>query len=158
MNRSIAGIGYNCNLSPPLLLFNILEHMCLTNFSDDSNPPLNTVQLMVSKVFMFHENTELLPSGDCYDLSLVNNEPVEHITLIIFGIPINNKLHWVEVAKEDWAWGTNTSYLFSQSVLNVRHCWLLFKRKIVLAAPNIMYLNTYKIFFQCPSVRLFSKR
>ena len=50
----------------------IFKQMCINTFSDDSNPPLNTVQLMVYKVLMFHENIELLPSGDSYFLSLGN--------------------------------------------------------------------------------------
>ena len=63
-------ILYDHNPPPLLLIFTIFEHMCLTTFYDGSNPPLNTVQLMVSKVLMFHENTDLIPFGDSYDLSL----------------------------------------------------------------------------------------
>ena len=58
-------------------------------------------QLMVSKVIMLHENTELFPSGDYYDISLGNNYPTERITLVLVGIPIRNQLVWVEAAKED---------------------------------------------------------
>ena len=100
MNRSLPGIGYNRNLPPLLLLFTILEHMCLTIFSDESNPSLNSVQLMVSKVFMFHKNTDLLPSGDCYDLSSGNNDPTEQITLVLVGIPVRNQPGLVEIVKE----------------------------------------------------------
>ena len=60
--------------------------MCLTTLSDESNPNLNAVQLMVSKVLMFHEITELLRSDDCYDLSPGNNEPTEHIPIVLVGI------------------------------------------------------------------------
>ena len=56
---------------------------------------------MVSKILMFHENTELLPSGDSYELSLGNIEADECITVVIVGITVRNKLVWVEVAKED---------------------------------------------------------
>ena len=62
-------IGSDNNLPPLLLIFTIFEHMCITTFSDDSNLTLNSVQRMVSKVLIFHENTDLLPSVDCYDLS-----------------------------------------------------------------------------------------
>ena len=72
--------------------------MCLTNLSDEFNPLLNTVQLIVSKVLMFHENTELLPYGDCYELSPGNNDPTEYIMIIIDGIPISKKHVWVDVA------------------------------------------------------------
>ena len=54
---------------PPLLIFYILELFCLSTFSDDSNPLMNAVQLMVSEVLTFHENTEIFPSGDSYDIS-----------------------------------------------------------------------------------------
>ena len=56
---------------------------------------------MVSKVLMFHENTELLPSGDYYDLYTVNNDPTKHIMLVLVGIPIINQPNLVEVAKKD---------------------------------------------------------
>ena len=103
MNRGLAGIISDRKLPPLLLLFTTFEHMYLTTLSYEYNPPLNSVQLMVYKVFIFHENTELLHSGDCYDLYTGNNDPTEHITLILVGIPIINQLDLVEVAKEDWA-------------------------------------------------------
>ena len=56
---------------------------------------------MVSKVIMFHENTEILPYVDCFDLYPGNNEPTKHITLVLVGIPARNKLDRVESAKED---------------------------------------------------------
>ena len=61
-------------------------------FSDEVNPHLNTVKLIVSKVVMFHENTELLPSGDSYGHSLGNIDPTDHITIILFGLPVINQL------------------------------------------------------------------
>ena len=54
---------------------------------------------MVSKVLMFHKNTELFPSGDSYNISLVNNDPNERITLFLVGIPIRNQFLWVEIEK-----------------------------------------------------------
>ena len=81
--------------------------MCITNFSDDSYPPMNTVELMVSEFLIFYENIELLRSGDCYDLSQGNNNPTEYITLLFVGISVSNQLVWVEVAKYDWSLGTN---------------------------------------------------
>ena len=50
---------------------------------------------------MFNENTELIPSGDCYDLSPVNNDPTKYIMIVLVGIPIRNQSNLVEVAKED---------------------------------------------------------
>ena len=75
--------------------------MCLNKSYDEYNPPVNTVKQMVSKVLMFHENTELLPSVDCYDLYLGNNETTNNITLVRFVIPVQNQHDWVEVGKED---------------------------------------------------------
>ena len=54
---------------------------------------------MVSKVLMFHENRELLPSVDCYDLYLVNYYPTESIMLVLVGIPVRNQPDWVEAEK-----------------------------------------------------------
>ena len=56
---------------------------------------------MIYKVFMFNKNTELLPSGDCYDLSPGNNEPIEHIKFFLVGIPVSNQLGLMEVEKEE---------------------------------------------------------
>ena len=70
INMSLTGIESDLNLPTFLLIFTILKHMWLTTFSDEYNPPRNIVQIMVSKALMFHENSELLPSGDFYDLSL----------------------------------------------------------------------------------------
>ena len=101
MNRSLDSIVFNRNLPPLLLLFTIFEHMCLNAFSDDVNPLMNAVQLMVSEVLMFHENIEQFPSVDSYDLFPGNNELAKRITLVLVGIPIRNLLGWVEVEKED---------------------------------------------------------
>ena len=49
---------------------------------------------------MFHENTEMFPSGDSYDISPSNNYPTDHITLFLVGILIRNQLSWVEVENE----------------------------------------------------------
>ena len=67
---------------------------------------------MVFEVFMFHEDTELLPFGESYDLFIGNNDPTERITLALFRITVRNKLGWVEEAKEDQEWVTNASSLF----------------------------------------------
>ena len=75
--------------------------MCVTTFSNDSNPLLSRVQLVVSEVLMFHENTELFPSGDSYDISLRNKDPTKRIMLVLVGIPIRNQIFWLEVSKED---------------------------------------------------------
>ena len=65
---------------------------------DEYNPHMNTVQLMVPKVLTFNENTELLPSGDFYNISLGNNDPINHSTLVLVRAPLR-KISWVEVAK-----------------------------------------------------------
>ena len=75
--------------------------MCITTLSDESNPSLNSVHIMVSKVLMFHGNTERLSSGDWYDISTGNNDPTYHITLILVGVPVINQPELVEVVKED---------------------------------------------------------
>ena len=74
--------------------------MCLSNLSDESNPLLNSLQLMVPKVLTFHENTEPLPSRDCYYLYTGNNDPIEHIMLSLVGITVGNQLDLAEVLKE----------------------------------------------------------
>ena len=84
------GVGFDRNLPPLLLLFTIFKDTCLNNFSYDYNPPLNAVQIMVSEVLMFHENTYMFPSVDSYDISLGNNYPTERITLVLVGVPIRN--------------------------------------------------------------------
>ena len=86
------GIRFDCNLPPLFLLFTIFECICLATLSNSSNPLLNAVQLVVSEVLMFHENTELFPSGDSYDISPGNNEPTKHITLVLVVIPTINQL------------------------------------------------------------------
>ena len=75
--------------------------MCVNTFSEDSNPPLNAVQLMVYEVLMFHENIKLLPSGDSYDLSLGNIDPAERITPVLVSVTVINQLGWVELARYD---------------------------------------------------------
>ena len=72
--------------------------MCLTTFYDEYNPSLKSVQLMVSKVLMFHKNIDLLPSGDFYDLYPGNNDPTKHITLFLVEVPVRNQPDLVEVA------------------------------------------------------------
>ena len=62
--------------------------MCHTTLSDEYNPPLNAVQTMVFEVLMFHENTELVPSGESNDLSPGNNDPTNLITLVLVGITV----------------------------------------------------------------------
>ena len=75
--------------------------MCIRKVSDESNPPLNTVKLMVFKVLRLHENTELLPSGDYYDRYTGNNDPIEGIKLVLVGIPVINQLVWVDLSNKD---------------------------------------------------------
>ena len=95
------GIIFESNLPPLLLILIIFECMCLTTSYYDSNPLLNTVQLVVSKVFMFHENTKVPPSDDSCDISPGNNDPTKSINVFLVRIPIINQLGWMEVAKED---------------------------------------------------------
>ena len=77
--------------------------MCPTAFSDNYNPPLKSVQLVVFEVLMSHENTEILPYVDYNDLSPGNNDPIEDIMIFLVVIPIINQLGLVELAKEDRA-------------------------------------------------------
>ena len=63
--------------------------MCLSAFYDDYDSPLNVVQLMLSEVLMFHENIELLTSGDSYDIYLGNIDSSERITLFHVGVDGN---------------------------------------------------------------------
>ena len=74
--------------------------MCLNNFSGDFKAPMNAAQLMVYEFLMFHENTDMLPSGDFYDVSLGDIDPAEQIMLVLFVIPLRNQLGWVEKSKE----------------------------------------------------------
>ena len=48
-----------------------------------------------------YENTDLLPSGDSYDLYTGNYYPTEEIVLVLVRIPVGNQLGCVEVAKEE---------------------------------------------------------
>ena len=101
MNRNLMGIRFDRTPPPTyLLLFTIFKCMLLTTFSDEINPILNSVQLIVSEVFMFHENTELFPFGDSYGISPGNNDPTKPIALVLVGIPIINQIGWVEAVKE----------------------------------------------------------
>ena len=87
-------------ITPPIILLStIFEHMCLTNFSDNSKPHLKKLKLMVSKILVFYKNTELLPYCDFYDLSPGNNYPTKYITIVLIRITISNQLGWEEVAK-----------------------------------------------------------
>ena len=52
---------------------------------------------------MFHENTELFPSGDSYDISPVKNDPTERIPIVLVGITTRNQFGWGEVVKDDQA-------------------------------------------------------
>ena len=99
-NKSLVVITFNRNLTPIILLFNFFKNMCITYLYDDYNPPLNKIQLMVSEVLMFNENTELIPYGDSYDVSTGNNDPTMRSTLLLVGITVINQLGLVEAAKE----------------------------------------------------------
>ena len=85
--------------SPPTPSIHCLRTNFLTTFYYDYNPPLNTVQLMVSKVLVFHENIDLLHSDECCDTSTGNSDPSEHIMLVLVGIPVSNQLGCVELSK-----------------------------------------------------------
>ena len=101
MNRNLTGIGFDRNLPPIILIFIIFKYMRVTAFSDESSPHLNTLQSMVSEVLMFHENTELLPSGNFYKISPGNNYTTKRITLVLVVITFRTQLYWVEAVKED---------------------------------------------------------
>ena len=61
---------------------------------------MNTVQILVLKVLMFHENIELLPPCDSFDLSPGNYDPIEGIKFVPFVISIRNKIVRLEVSNE----------------------------------------------------------
>ena len=73
--------------------------MCITTFCGEFNPPLKTLQLVVSEVLMLHENTEILNSVEPNDPSHVNIDPTEGIILVLIGIPVRNQTVCVEVVK-----------------------------------------------------------
>ena len=50
---------------------------------------------------MVHENKELFPSDDSYEISTGNNDTIKRTTLVLVSIPIINQLIWAEVAKKD---------------------------------------------------------
>ena len=74
--------------------------MCIRYFCVDFNPPFNTVKRMVLKLLMLHENIDLLPSIDFYDLSTGNDELIEGINIFLVGTPTRNKLFLIELAKD----------------------------------------------------------
>ena len=80
---SLTGIIFGHNLSPLLHFFAIFKYMCLTTFSDESNPLLNELQLMISEVLMFNENIDMFPSDDSYDISPGNTDPTKSIALVL---------------------------------------------------------------------------
>ena len=49
---------------------------------------------------MFHDNTEIIPPGYPYELSLGNFDYNEDITIVLFGISNRNKFGWTEVANQ----------------------------------------------------------
>ena len=58
------------------------------------------MKLFVFEVHMFHENIELLPSGDSSELSMGNHNITEGIATFLVGISINNQLVWVKVVNK----------------------------------------------------------
>ena len=58
-----------CHIPLNLPIFAFFENMVIDTFDVHSNPPLNTVQLTALEAIRFHENREIIPSGDSYDLS-----------------------------------------------------------------------------------------
>ena len=75
MHMSLKIIRLNSHLPFILILLNIFKHMYLITFGVYSNPHLNTVQLTVFEVLMFHENTELIAPSNSSDLYPGNNDP-----------------------------------------------------------------------------------
>ena len=121
MHKSLKRI--RLNIYPPFILpiFNIFKQMCLISFIVHSYAHLNTVQLTVLKVIVFRENTGILSPGGSYDLSPVNNDSFEGITLVLVGIPFHNQLSWLKVVRKKWTRGTNTLALFLWISWIIRH-------------------------------------
>ena len=59
------------------------------------------MKLVINDVLILHENTELLPYVDSYELSPGNNDPTEGIMLVLVQIPFLNQLGWVEIYIEN---------------------------------------------------------
>ena len=76
--------------APILIYFTISKQTFIINFSVDSYPHLNTGKIAVLEVLMLHENKELIPYGDSYDLYLGNNYPTGGIILDLVVIPVRN--------------------------------------------------------------------
>ena len=96
----------------------------------------------------------MLPSGDSNNDSLGNNNPTERITLVVVGVPVRNQLGWVKLFKEDWALGTNTSSLFREVFEMFDIAKFSLSKKIAIAAPKILYLDTYTIFYMTLHARV----
>ena len=92
MHSSLTLNGLNRHLPFILLIFNILEHMCIRYFCIHYNPPLTTVQLLVLEVLIFQESIELLPPGDSPNLYPVNYDSTEGMKIALVGISYRNKL------------------------------------------------------------------
>ena len=80
-------IGLNHYL-PLIPIFNIFRDLFPRDFVFHYKPPLNTLQLTIFEVLMFHENTELIPPGDSSDLYPGNNESTYGIMRVLVGIPL----------------------------------------------------------------------
>ena len=107
--RSLTCIGLNLHLPPIPLIFNIFKQVCLTNFSVQSNPPLNTAQLTLfekSSCFMKIKSCSLLAT-------LLSSLPVITILLraphlFVLVKTFINQLGQEEVVREDQTGRTNT--------------------------------------------------
>ena len=60
--------------------------MCIRYFCIHYKPPFKTVKLVEQNVITFHENAELVPPGDSYDIHIGNYDPTEGITIFLVGI------------------------------------------------------------------------
>ena len=69
MNSSIMENRSNHNLLLFIIILTIFKHTWLTILYVDYNQHLNTLELIVFKVFILHENKDLLNSVNFYDLS-----------------------------------------------------------------------------------------
>ena len=100
MHRILTLVVINHHLPFILFLFNIFKHVGIVSFCVHYNPDLNIFQLRVFEVLVFHENTELLPPGDSYELSPGKYYPTDGTIFFIVGVSIINQLVWVELANE----------------------------------------------------------
>ena len=73
--RGLTEVRFDRNTHQLIVLPTIIDNMCSRSFCFESDPLLNTVQLMLFEVLVLHEKKELIPCVDSYELSPGNIGP-----------------------------------------------------------------------------------